>query len=69
MIPFYSTLDSVNILKANRMFDGFNRAGIQERNRFKKEVQNSVVAEIKDGHHYLFISNADEVEKLIRSFL
>ena len=69
MIPFYATLDSVNVLKANRMFDGFSRAAIQERIRFKKEVQNSVVAEIKDGHHYLFISNAEEIARLIRNFL
>jgi non-heme chloroperoxidase len=69
MIPFYSTLDSTNISKADRTFELFKRAGKIEREKFKTEVQNSVVAEIKGGNHYLFISDADEVEKLIRQFL
>lgn len=36
---------------------------------FKKEVKNGTEKEIKDATHYVFISNPDETEKLIRGFL
>jgi pimeloyl-ACP methyl ester carboxylesterase len=39
------------------------------RERFRAEVRRATVVEIPGGHHYVFISHPDRVERAIRDFL
>lgn len=67
--PFYSQLDPANKQKADISLISSEKWGLEELNRFKKEVKNGTVKKIKDATHYIFISNKVETEKLIRDFL
>ena len=68
-IPFYYLLDSVNKKKADTRFTIFKNFTVEQMERFKKEVKNGIVKEIKEANHYLFISNSVETENRIWQFL
>jgi non-heme chloroperoxidase len=65
---FYESLDSINKIKANQTFELWRKYEMDEPERFSKESKNGIVKKIK-GHHYIFLSNPDETEKLMRDFL
>ena len=69
LFPFYSTLDAENKKRADTSFKLFSNIAKEQRALFKKEVKNGTEKELKDATHYVFISNPDETEKLIREFL
>ena len=69
LFPFYASLDPENKKRADTSFAFFANYAQEQRETFKKEVKNGTVKEIKGAHHYVFISNPVETEKLIREFL
>ena len=69
IFPFYDSLDVKNKLKADNCLTIFNNYTEEQIALFKKEVKNGIVKEIKGAHHYVFISNPNETEKLIMEFL
>lgn len=68
-IPFYDLLDEINKKKVDTGYVLFKKMAREQISLFKNEVKNGAVKEIQGAHHYVFISNADETEKLIREFL
>lgn len=52
--------------RASGAQDRFERG---ERERLRRELPTAQVVELRDASHYLFISNADEVEREMRAFL
>ncbi|CAA9500978.1 MAG: hypothetical protein AVDCRST_MAG96-1969 [uncultured Segetibacter sp.] len=69
LFPFYASLDADNKKRADISFRFYTNYAEEQRETFRKEVKNGAVKEIKGAHHYVFISNADETETLIREFL
>lgn len=69
IFAFYDTLDSLkNKSKARQLFQLLTKFTTESPRFFLKESKNGIVKTIK-GHHYLFLSNPDETEKLMRDFL
>jgi len=69
IFAFYDTSDSLkNKSKAKQLFQLMIRFTTESPALFLKESKNGIVKKIK-GHHYLFLSNPDETEKLMRDFL
>jgi hypothetical protein len=69
IFAFYDTSDSLkNKSKATQLFQLMTRFTTESPALFLKESKNGIVKKIK-GHHYLFLSNPDETEKLMRDFL
>lgn len=68
-IPFYDSLDAGNKKKADTCYIMFGNITKEQIALFKKEVKNGITKEIKGANHYVFISNPDETENLIREFL
>jgi len=68
-IPFYSSCDSTHKKMLDTYFAWFNRFDNIEMARFKNELPGGTVKIIPDGLHYVFISNPEETEKMIRDFL
>lgn len=68
-IPTYASLDDDNKKKADTLFTILNNWRIEQIEVFKNEVNKGIVKEIEGAHHYVFISNEAETEKLIRDFL
>jgi hypothetical protein len=56
--------------KAQEFLDNVN-SPYQRKNieKFRKEMRNGRVVELKNSHHYLFIKNQDEVVREMRRFL
>jgi pimeloyl-ACP methyl ester carboxylesterase len=69
LFPFYPSLDAENKKRADAHFKFYTNFAEEQRETFKKEVKNGTVKVIKGAHHYVFISNSDEIETLIREFL
>jgi len=67
--PFYASRDTENKKRADTSFLLFVNFMKEQREIFKKEIEKGTVKEIKGANHYVFISNPDETEKLIREFL
>ena len=45
------------------------RLAAKSRQRFKEQMQKSKIVEILGAGHSIYITHADEVEKIMRSFL
>jgi non-heme chloroperoxidase len=69
LFPFYPSLDAENKKRADAYFRFYSNFAEEQGETFKKEVKNGTVTVIKGGHHYVFISNPFDTEKLIREFL
>lgn len=69
MFVRYASFDSANKAQARTYIDAINAwaAGVQ--NRFRSEVKNGRVVVIPGANHFIFMSNPDEVERLMRDFL
>jgi pimeloyl-ACP methyl ester carboxylesterase len=65
----YASFDSANKAQARTYIDGVNAwaAGVQ--NRFRAEVKDGRVVVIPGANHFIFMSNPDEVERVMRDFL
>src|SRR5262249_215955 len=58
---YYESLDSEGKAKAEQFQRVFSAWAADERDRFKREVANNRVVEIRGAHHYIFMSNQSEV--------
>lgn len=65
----YAALDSAGQAAARRFFAAFSAWARDERARFKREVVHGRTVELAGAHHYLFISNPDEVVRAMSDFL
>jgi pimeloyl-ACP methyl ester carboxylesterase len=80
-LAIYAVIDGVSQLEPWQRADRAHAAGLQEllrgselvdrklRAKFKSQVAHSEVVEIHGGHHFVFVSNADEVVSAMRRFL
>jgi pimeloyl-ACP methyl ester carboxylesterase len=48
---------------------GLDRVDRSSRDQFRREVENGTVLEIRGAHHWVFVSNRDEVIAAVRRFL
>ena len=62
-------LDSTGRALGQRFFEAFEPWAAEERVRFRREVANGRVVEIRGAHHYLFMSNEAEVIREMQAFL
>jgi pimeloyl-ACP methyl ester carboxylesterase len=69
MFGGFASFDSANKAQARTYVDGVNAWAAGVRNRFGSEVKQGRVVVIPGANHFIFISNADEVERLMRDFL
>jgi len=80
-LAIYAVIDGVSQLEPWQRTDRAHAAGLQEeirgselvdrklRSKFKNQVAHGEVLEIHGAHHWIFISNADEVVSATRRFL
>ncbi len=80
-LAIYAVADTVTQLEPWQRSDRAHVAGLQEairgteyversiRAKFKREVANSLVLEIHGAHHWIFVSNRDQVLAATRAFL
>jgi pimeloyl-ACP methyl ester carboxylesterase len=80
-LAIYAVIDAVSQLEPWQRADRAHAAGLQEairgsefvdrrlRSKFKSQVAHAEVVEIHGGHHWIFVSNADEVVTAMRRFL
>lgn len=69
VFAFYDTPDSLKSKSnAKQLFQLLTKFTTESPALFAKESKNGIVKKIK-GRHYLFLSNPDETEKLMRDFL
>lgn len=69
VIPWYAALDSAGRAAAQKTFAAFTPFARAAREQFQREVKQGRVIELHGAHHYVFISNADEVARELRAFL
>jgi pimeloyl-ACP methyl ester carboxylesterase len=68
--PSYPYMDSKNQQKAvNDFMPEWNKYYAEEVNRFKNEVPHGLIKEIPGADHYVFLTNPEETEKLVRDFI
>jgi non-heme chloroperoxidase len=77
----YAVIDAVSQLEPWQRTDRIHATGLQEairgsefvdrklRSKFKNQVSRAEVVEIHGGHHWIFVSNPDEVFNAMRRFL
>jgi pimeloyl-ACP methyl ester carboxylesterase len=80
-LAIYAVIDAVSQLEPWQRADRAHAAGLQEairgsefvdrrlRSKFKSQVAHAEVVEIRGGHHWIFVSNVDEVVTAMRRFL
>jgi pimeloyl-ACP methyl ester carboxylesterase len=80
-LAIYAVIDAISQLEPWQRADRAHAAGLQEeirgsefvdrrlRSKFKSQVSHAEVIEIHGGHHWIFVSNADEVVTAMRRFL
>lgn len=80
-LAIYAVTDSVSQLEPWQRADVAHAEGLQEtiagteqvlrqsREQFRREVAHGTVMEIHGGHHWIFVSNRDEVLAAVRRFL
>lgn len=80
-LAIYAVIDAVSQLEPWQRADRERVAGLQEairgsqfvdrklRSKFKSQVAHGEVVEIHGAHHWVFVSNADEVFSAMRRFL
>jgi CubicO group peptidase (beta-lactamase class C family) len=69
LFPFYDRLTATGKAQADRFNSRFTRWAADERARFRAGVRNGRVVELRDAHHYIFMSNEAEVVREMRAFL
>lgn len=68
--PSYKYMDSINQKKAvNDFIPIWKKYYSEEINRFKNETSNGIIKEILGADHYVFLSNPDETEIIVREFI
>jgi len=80
-LAIYAVIDAVSQLEPWQRADRAHAAGLQElirgsefvdrklRSKFKNQVAHAEVLEIHGAHHWIFVSNTDEVVTAMRRFL
>lgn len=80
-MAIYAVIDDVSQLEPWQRADRGHAAGLREqirggefvdrrlRSKFKNQVSRAEVVEIHGAHHWIFVSNADEVVSAMRRFL
>jgi non-heme chloroperoxidase len=80
-LAIYAVTDSISQLEPWQRADREHAANLREvvratesvmkrlRDKFHREVAHSGVVEIHGGHHWIFVSNRDEVASAVRRFL
>lgn len=80
-LAIYAVTDSVSQLEPWQRTDSAHAEGLSElvrgteqvdrrlRDEFRREVPNNQVIEIHGAHHWIFVSNRDEVLRAVRAFL
>jgi pimeloyl-ACP methyl ester carboxylesterase len=80
-LGIYAVIDAVSQLEPWQRTDRVHATGLQEairgsefvdrklRSKFKNQVSRAEVVEIHGGHHWIFVSNPDEVINAMRRFL
>jgi pimeloyl-ACP methyl ester carboxylesterase len=80
-LAIYAVIDSVSQMEPWQRADREHAAGLAElvrgteyversiRAEFRREVPNNEVIEIHGAHHWIFVSNRDEVLRAVRGFL
>jgi non-heme chloroperoxidase len=80
-LGIYAVIDAVSQLEPWQRTDRAHAAGLQEairgsefvdrklRSKFKSQMSHAEVVEIHGAHHWIFVSNADEVVNAMRRFL
>jgi pimeloyl-ACP methyl ester carboxylesterase len=80
-LAIYAVIDSVSQMEPWQRTDREHAAGLAElvrgteyversiRAEFRREVPNNEVIEIHGAHHWIFVSNRDEVLRAVRGFL
>jgi hypothetical protein len=80
-LAIYAVIDAVSQLEPWQRADRAHAAGLQElvrgsefvdrklRSKFKNQVAHAEVLAIYGAHHWIFVSNADEVVNAMRRFL
>jgi non-heme chloroperoxidase len=80
-LAIYAVVDSVSQMEPWQRTDREHAAGLAElvrgtelversiRAEFRREVANNQVIEIHGAHHWIFVSNRDEVLRAVRGFL
>jgi len=69
LLSWYAALDSAGRAAAGKTFAVFTPFALAAREQFQREVKQGRVIELHGAHHYVFISNADEVAREMRAFL
>lgn len=69
LFPFYDRLNPAGKAQANRFNARFTKWAADERARFRAEVKDGHIVELRDAHHYIFMSNEAEVVRAMRAFL
>lgn len=68
--PSYQYMDSTNQQKAvNEFMPAWKKYYTEELNRFKNEIPHGLIKEIVGADHYVFLTNPDETEKMVREFI
>lgn len=67
--PGYDSFDTQNRANAERSFQLWETYVNRLKQRFTSELPRPELAEVPGAHHYIFLSNPDEVERLMRRFL
>ena len=68
--PSYPYMDSTNQQKAvNEFMPSWKMYYAEELNRFKNEIPYGLIKEILGADHYVFLTNSDETEKIVREFI
>jgi pimeloyl-ACP methyl ester carboxylesterase len=80
-LAIYAVIDAISQLEPWQRADRAHAAGLREairgsefvdrrlRSKFKSQVSHAEVIEIHGAHHWIFVSNADEVVSAMRRFL
>lgn len=67
--PAFDTFDAEDRRRAEVNFAAFRQFQAAQIRRFRAEIRSGEVHEIAGAHHYVFRSDADAVERLMRTFL
>jgi non-heme chloroperoxidase len=65
----YAPMDSAGAARARGLGERLDAWAAAERKRFRREMPHGRTLELRGAHHYVFISNAAEVEAAMRAFL
>ncbi|MEP7326089.1 MAG: alpha/beta hydrolase [Gemmatimonadota bacterium] len=69
LFPWWGTMDSAQRTLGRQFFAAFATWAGEERARFRREMANGRVVELRGAQHYLFMSNETEVVREMNAFL